>query len=78
VSRSSCSRALVTTPSHCDSGRAALDDAAQTLTFGSRMLLKRALGRSSSRERRPDAVRLLRHRSNGADVAPKPPSDERR
>ncbi len=44
--------------------RARLDDAAQTLTFASRRLLKRALGRPAERERRQlDALRAVRHSS---------------
>ena len=40
---------------------ARLDDSAQTLTFASRRLLKRALGREAERERRQlEAIRAVR------------------
>src|SRR5271167_4983685 len=45
--------------------RAARDDAAQALTFRSRLLLKRALGRPAERERRQlQALEGVRHRSD--------------
>jgi GT2 family glycosyltransferase len=43
--------------------RAAFDDAAQAVTFGSRLVLKRTLGRPATRERRQlEAVRRVRRR----------------
>ncbi len=45
--------------------RAALDDAAQAVTFASRMLLKRALGRSAAREWRQLAALARVRRANG-------------
>ncbi len=46
--------------------RATLDDAAQAVTFSSRLALKRAIGRDASRERRQlSALRALRHGRSG-------------
>jgi GT2 family glycosyltransferase len=48
--------------------RAALDDAAQAVTFASRMALKRALGRPAERERRQLAALARQSRAGCSDV----------